>query len=281
MKGDAVSLPNQDGSQACMLNVQTLDCLTPVHGRDEWIASQRDSLAKIFHVLGQAMESKGKDLASSGNYFKQLTLFAHQSSSLKTRHKSEPRAGGKSLRLLWREDIPGETERLRPLMSARAIKEIDGGALLPTLTVCGNWNRKGASQKSGDGIATALMKLPTLLNTDGDHGGPNGRDCKGRYSLSGALPRLPTLTSADGTGGPGRSMKRLGGLNLRTALKELLISEDFQMLTQKRLRSPEHIRGSLIGHRLTPAFSEWWMGWPIGWTALKPVETDKSHSKLR
>lgn len=28
--------------------------------------------------------------------------------------------------------------------------------LLPTLTVCGNYNRKGASETSGDGLATAI-----------------------------------------------------------------------------------------------------------------------------
>lgn len=31
--------------------------------------------------------------------------------------------------------------------------------LLPTLTVCGNYNRKGASKASGDGLATALKRM--------------------------------------------------------------------------------------------------------------------------
>lgn len=34
--------------------------------------------------------------------------------------------------------------------------------LLPTLTVTGNYNRKGLSPTSGDGLQTALKKLPTL-----------------------------------------------------------------------------------------------------------------------
>jgi len=270
MKGDAVSLPNQDGSQACMLNVQTLDCLTPVHGREKWIASQRDSLAKIFHVLAQARESTGNGAGLSGSCSRQLTLSSRQSSSLKTPRESEQRAGGKSLGHLWREDIPGETERLRPLMSAQAIKEIDGGALLPTLTVSGNWNRKGASQNSGDGLATALRTLPTLLSTDGDHGGPNARDSKGRYSLSGAIPRLPTLLKSDASRGPTKAERPdSGGPNLHTALRRL----STQSLPQ------EILQDVVAGFRLTPEFAEWWMGWPIGWTALKPVETDKSHCK--
>jgi hypothetical protein len=33
-----------------------------------------------------------------------------------------------------------------------------------------------------------------------------------------------------------------------------------------------------IGGRLNPTWVEWLMGWPLGWTDLKPLETDKSHS---
>ena len=32
-----------------------------------------------------------------------------------------------------------------------------------------------------------------------------------------------------------------------------------------------------IGGQLNPTFCEWLMGWPLGWTDLKPLETDKSH----
>jgi hypothetical protein len=32
-----------------------------------------------------------------------------------------------------------------------------------------------------------------------------------------------------------------------------------------------------IGGRLNPMWVEWLMGWPIGWTDLKPLETGKSH----
>jgi hypothetical protein len=33
-----------------------------------------------------------------------------------------------------------------------------------------------------------------------------------------------------------------------------------------------------IGGRLNPTWVEWLMGWPLGWTDLKPLETDKSPS---
>jgi len=39
-------------------------------------------------------------------------------------------------------------------------------AMLPTLTINGNDNRKGASPTSGDGLTTALKMLPTLCARD-------------------------------------------------------------------------------------------------------------------
>ena len=32
-----------------------------------------------------------------------------------------------------------------------------------------------------------------------------------------------------------------------------------------------------IGGSLNPTWVEWLMGWPLGWTDLKPLGTDKSH----
>lgn len=69
---------------------------------------------------------------------------------------------------------------------------------LPTPTVCGNYNAKGASETSGDGLATVVKSM------EPDIGGP-----------------------------------------------------------------------------LNPDWEEWLMGWPIGWTDLRPLETDKFRSWLR
>ena len=35
------------------------------------------------------------------------------------------------------------------------------------------------------------------------------------------------------------------------------------------------------GMRLNPTWVEWLMAWPLGWTDLKPLEMDKSHSALQ
>ena len=33
--------------------------------------------------------------------------------------------------------------------------------------------------------------------------------------------------------------------------------------------------GARVGGKIHPEFTEWMMGWPLGWTDLKPLETDK------
>jgi hypothetical protein len=37
------------------------------------------------------------------------------------------------------------------------------------------------------------------------------------------------------------------------------------------------LMGAGNGGKLNPDWVEWLMGWPLGWTDLKPLEMDKSH----
>jgi hypothetical protein len=98
----------------------------------------------------------------------------------------------------------------------------------PTPTVCGNYNRKGASATSGDGLATAVKTWRTPTASDANKWSNESlreRQKKGRQI------RLNTQVSPEGGG---------GGI-------------------------------------LNPNWVEWLMGWPIGWTDLKPLETGKFH----
>ena len=58
-------------------------------------------------------------------------------------------------------------------------------------------------------------------------------------------------------------------------------------LTDKGKRFPNletvmaHSDKTTIGGKLNPMWVEWLMGWPLGWTDLKPLETDKSLCVLQ
>jgi hypothetical protein len=205
-------------------------------GAEEWIASQRGFLARIFHALEVAQASQGKEAALSRKSSGQLTLFDLGLSSLRTRQESEREEDISSSLNSWRVDIPGETDALPHLMLARHTREKGGSAL------------------------------------------------------------LPTVTKSDGEGGPGTSKKRTGGMNLRTAMTMLpticatdfkgpYSAEGYQKQMQHRSKPLRDTLAHTTGHRLTSAFAEWWMGWPLRWTATrrgkesKPVATGKCRSR--
>jgi hypothetical protein len=41
---------------------------------------------------------------------------------------------------------------------------------------------------------------------------------------------------------------------------------------------PESVAAASGGGQLNPTWVEWLMGWPLGWTDLRPLATGKSHS---
>lgn len=107
----------------------------------------------------------------------------------------------------------------------RAVQQVERG-IWPTPTVKGNYNRKGASQKAGDGLATAVKNFPT-----------------------------PTVAMRKGSSG--------GALTRKSGK------------SRENDRLDYAIEGDGLSGRLSPDWVEWLMGWPIGWTALQPLGTDK------
>ena len=92
----------------------------------------------------------------------------------------------KTAHCLWEEDLPWSSVTLptwgmtrsgsvyRHPTSERPISAT-GAGLWPTPTVCGNYNRKGASATSGDGLATAVAQRtwPTATATASKGWSPN------------------------------------------------------------------------------------------------------------
>jgi hypothetical protein len=128
------------------------------------------------------------------------------------------------------------------------------GLLLPTLTVHGNNNAKGASKTSGDGLATAVRRLPTLTASCGKKGGRitprKGRE--GGTLIEALSARMfPTLAARDYRHPNKQTFAERGGG-----------------------KKGEQLPNS-IGGPLNPDWCEWFMGFPIGWTESKPLEMHK------
>lgn len=136
------------------------------------------------------------------------------------------------------------------------------GALLPTPTRRGNYNRAGLSERSGDGLATAIARLlptPTVMDARKGYASPPGEaNDRGRETrLQRSGERLPTpVRSQRGDRGSG-SLERGGGRTLEGEVAD-------------------GRRGSL-----SPWFVEWMMGAPQGWTDAsdaRPSETPLCRS---
>lgn len=152
------------GSQGCGCMSKTSGCSIHPSTPDEWILFMRVSLASMLALQEQERGLTGRDpdlcsRPSALSMLSNLDLF-YSKTALQYKQEGEIEL----LPSLWRKDIPGVTEYCPLLLSEQITEGVDGGCLLPTPTVCGNYNKKGASKHSGD---TALRrKYPTPCASD-------------------------------------------------------------------------------------------------------------------
>lgn len=94
---------------------------------------------------------------------------------------------------------------------------------------------------------------------------------------------LPTIRATDGErGGRGDLIQAVrGNENSHFRLWSTPQARDFRTGQASRWKNPARTKNlndqvaSAIGGQLNPDWVEWLMGWPIGWTACEPLETDR------
>jgi len=198
--------------------------------------------------------------------------------------------------------------------------------------VNGNYNRKGLSKTSGDGLATAVKMCKTPSAADAYTG--NMKKKEFNFGNSGSLAqevesgflethrKWPTPSVSDTEGGQqsdrvektqsGAYILRKKGKPDSTfgaKLSDAVLFEDKKMwptpkrrdykggfrtesLVRKdgRSRAMDALPNAVLngkgsetcnGGSLNPTWVEWLMGWPLGWTDLKPLETDKYQQWLQ
>ena len=130
--------------------------------------------------------------------------------------------------------------------------------MVNTPTVCGNYNRKGASATSADGLATAVKRWPTpraqdsyersnwKTIADANEGGKSQMTLTRKIKYEARMWPTPTAHNAKETNAPSEANRNTPTL------------------------------AAQAGGQLNPTWVEWLMGWPLGWTDLKPLEMDKS-----
>jgi hypothetical protein len=146
-------------------------------------------------------------------------------------------------------------------------------ATLPTPTVHGNHNRKGCSDKAGDGLTTAVFK--TLKAVDGEHPGVQSHAPGQTLHLS-AAAMLPTPITSDWRGGNAAQVDKNRGEQLRDRVAYLSLPTPQARDWKGNSGAGYQERGGNqnlpttldAGRKLAPIFVEHMMGFPVGWTDL-------------
>ena len=204
----------------------TFEPLMDTLGEDVLTWCQAASRARTYPSPAKAQALTAPSQKCGGTWRGSLARFDPDTFSWKTAQPSLLEDLGESLVTWPRSGMTAGGQCWELPMLGRRTRGTDFG-LWPTITVCGNYNRKSASATSGDGLATAVAKRmwPT----------PNAGNEKW-----------------------GGTMQEWGG------------SQNWV-----RKEMPELASGAL-----NPVWVEWLMGWPLGWTDLKPLATDKFQPAL-
>jgi len=143
-----------------------------------------------------------------------------------------------------------------------------------------------------NGLPAAAKRsiYPTPSATDGTRGGVMTENMTGQSltQVVNTMVRFPTPCATDhkGAGKSGTLRDRLDYAVERGATKSNTYAtpqaRDFCSGQTSRWEDPNRSRNlnDQIGGQLNPTWVEWLMGWPLGWTDLKPLETDRCHGAL-
>ena len=236
--------------------------LTAGRGAERLTSSAEVSHAKTSAVLGKDSELSAESGADYGeSMLGSFARYDRATASWKTA-QCLLLGGLESFSGTWPRSGMMRRGRCYPLaIAAHRMNGRGCGSLqkIPTPTVHGNYNRKGLSKNSGDGLATYVKKFPTPCSHDSFDmylkDSSTSKFDSARRGLSAFVRKWPTPQSRDFKTGMASRVER-------------------GKMTDKE----RHQIGAGNGGKLNPDWVEWMMGWPIGWTALKPLEMDRFQS---
>lgn len=264
------SEPQKDGSPTCECTRETYGCSTHPNTRDEWIASMRDSLARILAQPENAKElEKVRGRISTLKPLESFAKWNRDTSSWKTCQQSFLE---ECSQLSW-ETWP-KSGLMRSDGSVYALPTL---ALTTTGTGGGVWlGTQKAQMNRVHSEAFRKGRLPEPQEVVSIWPSPGAADYKGAAKPSACTQRrvengqanlcealmenMRKMWPTPRAGNPGSRPNGKGGKILAEEVKKSV---------------------SPTGMPLNPTWVEWLMGWPLGYTALKRLVTGKSRSRQR
>jgi hypothetical protein len=246
---------NDKTVEPCDLSRFGLTCavLTDDRGADLLTWFRGASLARTSALPAEAQALRAHAAECGGTWRGSLARFDPGSCTWKT---AQPSLLGDSeeCSVIWPRSGMTAAGQCWELPTLTPPTSVTDSGLWPTPTVCGNYNRKGASATSGDGLATAVKNWPTPTASLGTKGG-----------------RVTPRKSREG----GTLIEAVSSRTFATPTARDWRSGKASEATMERNSRP---LSEQIGGLLNPTWVEWLMGWPIGWTDLKHSGTDRCPS---
>ncbi len=255
------SVPPMDGSPSCACTKETFGCSIHPNTPAEWIACMQASLASLTASLASE-RAKLTSVICGPTPQGSLASYDRDSRCWKTCQESfltdTPPLSSENFPR-WGMTRAGQLFPL-PMLALRTCA-IGGGALqnVPTPTANDAEKRGDFDPVRSWGTAGYVKLWPTPTASLGTNGGrvtPRKSREGGTLIEAVSARSFPTPSSNDWKGSS-RGGQRRGQLT----------DPDMGVLP--------------AGGKLSPVWVEWLMGWPLGWTGLKPSATVKSRSPAR
>ena len=243
------------------LSGMTYEHLMASLGVASWMSLLEDSPAKTYPLPEAAQESKENARDCGKNSNGSLAKYDQGSSSWKTRQLSLfggsvefletwPRWGSMRNGECWAQPThAGIAERRRSITTDSGF-----GSSQKIVTPHGMNNSQG---QGGGEFDKVVRKMPTPNCTGYDR----AAESKNKKAIQ-LVQKSPTPKCSDAKGA--KRSRIPGTPEYRSNLCEFA----------------ENNRDAPTGGKLNPTWVEWLMGWPLGWTDLKPLETDRLLQRL-
>jgi hypothetical protein len=245
-----------------LLSGATCEPLMASRGVASWIGSLEDSRANPSALPGSNWEKTTPatfGLSSSES----LARFDRASSSWKTFQASLLSAEPLSLQT-WPTSVIVSRGRLYALPMLEPFTTVDGGSVLPTPTA--KANQGSPSFQKWPSFQRMIYPTPTAHESV-----KAGKTSKGQMGKSlvamanrGEFWAKPTAREAKDCG-----------------LDLIQTRKDGKKRDDGLTRQVSLLAGLNRGGRLNPEWVEWLMGWPIGWTACEPAETESCLNRQK
>ena len=126
---------------------------------------------------------------------------------------------------------------------------------------------------------SGLLPTPLASNTKVHHMRSNGRPARSYWPTPTTQDNIQVRGVGAAANAPSRGTTLGGAVRIWRTPGACVVEPKSTVvkLTGRKTSDPQVGLADQVGGSLNPTWVEWLMGWPLGWTDLKPLETDKCH----